>query len=223
MAELVLSNSKSTAKIGNFPANHGVTTRRFVNFGINENPMEREHNLLLMKLLNRNCFYKAITKHQAEISRVTLGGRIDNYISGDALICLRPENGLRPALIINTADCPAAFLTDAEKKFIAIVHTSRAETEMNIVGQTVHKLNEAYEIKPSEIIVGFWPGICRFCYPVNLRQEILDQLLDAGIDGLNIFIAENVCSAHSCLEGNFLFSSYRRDKNGERNAAYITF
>ena len=223
MAELVLSNSKSTAKIQGFPALHGITTRKFVNFGINENPMERENNLLLMKSVRANTFCKIITNHQGRILQANLNGRVDNYLTGDALFCLRPKNGLRPVLIANTADCPIIFLTDIDRSFIGIIHSGRVETEMNLVGGAINKLIKAFDIPPENIIVGLWPGICQYCYPVNFRQEILGQLLDAELDGLNIHTADKVCSAHYCLKNEPLFSSYRRDRNGERNAAFITF
>ncbi|MEA3398452.1 MAG: polyphenol oxidase family protein [Patescibacteria group bacterium] len=223
MTKLVLSNSKSLAKIQHFPATHGITTENFINFNNRQNSEETQKNLLLMKTVKGNSFYKAITRHEAKIIQVNLNGQIDNYFIGDALFCFRPKNNSRPVLITNTADCPIVFMTDVAENFVGIIHSGRQETEMNIVGKTIAKLGIIYDIQASEIIIGIWPGICQYCYPINLQKIIIGQLLEAGINGLDIHTAKNTCSAHSTYKNEFLFSSFRREKSENRNAAFITF
>jgi copper oxidase (laccase) domain-containing protein len=244
MNQLALLNENSIAKIPRFLIEHGITTNKFGNCGFSvkeNNNIEREQNLRLMRLVNASCFFKIVPEHKDRIKKVELTNKIINYLKCDALIyyCPLPKTQ-KPILISNTADCPVIFLADKDKHFIAIIHSGWRGTACNIVKQTIKKAESCFKINPKTIQVGIWGGICVSCYKVNydlekyfpnkiinghlnLRKIITEQLLDIGILSENIFLIDNSCSAHSLLDSNdFLFASYRRDKNHKRNAAFIT-
>ncbi len=203
-------------------------------------PLEKKQNLRLMKLVNASCFFKIVPEHKDRIIEVKTTSRVLNYLKCDAIICRRPPKSQKPVLISNTADCPIIFLSDKDKNFIAIIHSGWRGTVRNIVGQTVEKIKICFDAEVENVQAGIWGGICPYCYKVsndlkkyfpneivnghlNLRNIITKQLLNSGILPKNIFLTNNFCSAHSLDTNDFLFASYRRDKNQKRNAAFITF
>jgi copper oxidase (laccase) domain-containing protein len=239
MDRLVFSHNGCLAKISEFQAIHGITTNKFGDCGYNNN-LEKEQNLRLMKLNNASCFFKIIPEHKDKIKAIKPGEKICNWLECDSLICVRPQKQ-KPILISNTADCPIIFIVERHHKLISLVHSGWRGTALNIVAKTIEKIKICFEIKPTDLKVGVWGGICINCYKVSnelkryfpgkinnghldLREIIFGQLIKAQIPIENIFLPNNAyCSAHSWDTNGFLFASFRRDQNEFRNAAFITF
>jgi len=120
---------------------------------------------------------------------------------------------------------------------IAIIHSGRRGTELEIVPKTIEAIANHLCIKPGEISAGLYPGICEKCYEVgpeiakkfpsefvhdnhlNLRQMITEQIHYSGI--YQVLIRSPFCSYCSKENGEYAFRSHRREPDGKRNAVFI--
>jgi hypothetical protein len=130
-------------------------------------------------------------------------------------------------LAVFTADCLPIFLYDSKMPAIGLVHAGWRSTQENIIARIVDLMKEKFNTPIGKLMVGFGPGIRRCCYEVEKKfidffsfslmeknnRYYLDlvginkkQLLDLGVDHLNIFDS-GVCT--SCQNENFF--SYRKE------------
>lgn len=235
-SDFVLFEDNYMGNFPNFPAFNRLTTAKYGDCGYGYPTQEILRNERLTREAGCDNFYKIRAQHGAKV--LVVSPLTHNYCRCDGLIAF--NNGDNPALIANTGDCPILFLTDEGRNFIGLIHCGWHPLKKNIIGETYDILALA-GIDPARIMAAIWPGICAGCYEVgwefnayfpgkvskngrlDLAEIIHDQLEAAGTD--NIIMAEptKFCSAHTFSDGDFLFHSHRREKNGCRNAAVIAF
>jgi hypothetical protein len=154
--------------------------------------------------------------------------KLENAIKNcDALI----TNQKNIMLTILTADCVPILLFDPIQNAIGAVHAGWKGTQQEIVKKTVKKMQNEFNSKPSNLIVGIAPSIGKCCYEVdsNVAQHfekiknsytqkenkyMLDlslinqtQLIHAGVKEKNIELS-NICTA--CEVDQYF--SYRKEK-----------
>ena len=127
------------------------------------------------------------------------------------------------------ADCLPILLYDAQKKITAAVHAGWRGVASGIVRKTLQCMNEQWHTSPSSIYAFVGPSAGECCYEIgpetalhfkesilkernrrlylNLKEGVLLQLLDEGIQRMNIEIRPE------CTICNTMFHSYRRDGN----------
>ncbi|MBA4384247.1 MAG: peptidoglycan editing factor PgeF [Anaerolinea sp.] len=77
------------------------------------------------------------------------------HTKADAILTNKPEL----SLFMRFADCVPILLFDPVKKVVGSVHAGWKGTVNNIVGDAVKKLQEKYDVIPSDIIAGIGPSI----------------------------------------------------------------
>ncbi len=89
--------------------------------------------------------------------------RKEDYMAIDGLIT--NEKGITLTALF--ADCIPIFLIDPVKRAIGLAHSGRAGTRNHMARAMINKMSEVYGSKPSDIVAGVGPGICKKCYEVE--------------------------------------------------------
>jgi len=119
----------------------------------------------------------------------------------DALVAVRPN----VALGIHVADCAAVFFVDRHRRGIALAHSGRKGTELDIATRTLETLLQATGAGPADIIAQISPCIRPPNYEVDFAAQIRAQLAKAGVR-----------EVHDCMDCTFSdpgkYYSYRRER-----------
>lgn len=107
---------------------------------------------------NKVAFQKQV--HEDKITLVKSGGGCGE---SDALITTKKNLGLA----ISTADCPAIFIYDKEKKIICGVHSGWRGTSKKILKKTVTKLFNEHNSNPTDLLCYIAPSISQINYEVS--------------------------------------------------------
>lgn len=183
-------------------------------------------------LQNRRVFFSRLglsessvaTQNQIHGDNITFIDEGVNCGESDAMITDKPNLGLA----ISSADCPAIFLFDIEKKVIAAVHSGWRGTEKKIILKILNKLVRDFNSKPNNIAAYISPSISQKHYEVGEEVASLfdekysikknpkylldllrinrDLMLKFGLLKKNIQVS-SLCS----FEMKDLLHSYRRD------------
>jgi YfiH family protein len=183
-------------------------------------------------LQNRKFFFKRLgldeqtvtTQNQAHGDNVKFVDEGINCGECDAMITDKPHLGLA----VSTADCPAIFLFEIERKIIAAVHSGWRGTEKKILLKVLTLLTEDYKSNPKKIVAYISPSISQKNYGVgeevaalfeekysikkkskyllDLKRMNRDILLNFGLSKHNIQVS-SLCS----FEMQDFLHSYRRD------------
>ncbi len=70
-------------------------------------------------------------------------------------------------LVTAHADCVPLFFYDPVKQVVALAHSGWKGTVGKIGKVTVEKMSEAFGSKPTDILCGIGPSICKNCYEVS--------------------------------------------------------
>jgi polyphenol oxidase len=129
----------------------------------------------------------------------------------DALVTNDPQ----VVLGIYVADCCAVYFVDPVRSAIALAHSGRKGTELNIAGATVTLMNSVFGSEPPNLVVQLSPCIRPPFYEVDFAAEIRSQLKESGV--LQVFdCGENTGSDLQ------RFYSYRMEKGRTgRMLAYL--
>jgi len=149
-------------------------------------------------------------------------------------------------LLMCYADCVPIFILDPIKKAIALIHSGRRGTELELTLKTLNKMKKIFETNPHSCLAAIFPSIGPCCYNIKEQNKINDywlknkfndealsrknrsgrsldlrkanywQLIKAGLLEKNIFVNE-ICTA----DHPELFFSYRRDKGNTGRMAAI--
>ena len=111
---------------------------------------------------------------------------------------------------IAVADCAPVWIIEKNGKAAALVHSGRRGTEAGIVPKAIARLEQEFQILPSELIVTIGPCIRPPCYEVDFAQTIREQAAAAGVQ---IIQDEKICTA--CHPDRYY--SYRREKGAIGN------
>lgn len=131
-------------------------------------------------------------------------------------------------LSVTFADCLPIFYFVPAKNIIGLAHAGWRGAAKNLAAKMVQVLNQEFQVKAADILVGIGPHICQQHYQVgpevvqafseypkaldhgylDLEQVVKTQLLNAGV------LAANISSSNLCtFEREDLFFSFRRDKS----------
>ncbi|MFM8365092.1 MAG: polyphenol oxidase family protein [Verrucomicrobiota bacterium] len=119
----------------------------------------------------------------------------------DALVTTKP--GL--ALGIHVADCAAVYLVDRKHRGIALAHSGRKGTELDIATATLKALLEATGGEPADVVAQISPCIRPPRYEVDFAAEIRRQLARAGV------LEIHDCGICTHAEAD-VYYSYRREE-----------
>ena len=119
----------------------------------------------------------------------------------DALVTTR--RGL--ALGIHVADCAAIYFVDRHHRGIALAHSGRKGTELDIATATLETLLAVTGAEPADIVAQISPCIRPPHYEVDFASTIRAQLTRAGVLEIH--------DTHTCTFANSdLYYSYRREQ-----------
>jgi copper oxidase (laccase) domain-containing protein len=95
----------------------------------------------------------------------------DGLITMDRTVCLG----------IYVADCGPVYLVDPRRKAIALLHSGRKGTELEIPIIALKKMRDHFGCNPSDIVVQLGPCIRPPHYENDFAAAILDQCRAAGV------------------------------------------
>jgi polyphenol oxidase len=153
----------------------------------------------------------------------------DEVCSSAADIIMTNRNGL--AVAVQSADCVPLLFHDPASGAVAAAHAGWRGTAAGVAQSAVRAMAEHFGTRPADLVVAIGPSIGPCCYRVgdelpgrfgpagrrwfyrladgwmmNLWNANRDQLIDAGVGGENVHVAELCTAMHADL-----FDSYRRD------------
>jgi copper oxidase (laccase) domain-containing protein len=106
---------------------------------------------------------------------------------------------------IHVADCCAVYMVDPATPVIALVHSGRKGTELNIAGRTLDKMSERFGTKPGNVIVQLSPCIRPPHYEVDFAAEVSAQCRAKGVRSVHDEGENTACDLEQ-------FYSYRMEK-----------
>ena len=139
----------------------------------------------------------------------------------DAMISTLPGTGL----LIQQADCQAILLSAPQQGVIAAIHCGWQGSVLDIIGTTIRRLQEGYDVSPDSLFAVISPSLGPCCAEfIHYRTELppwmhdfqvqphffdfwaisRQQLLTAGL------LPEHIDIASICTRCNPQFFSYRR-------------
>jgi copper oxidase (laccase) domain-containing protein len=223
--------------LGSFPGKTGITTIFAGDFSKTNPSKEIIQDRQLTNYLGGDFYHKIYPVHG---DKIIFTDNCGAYQYCDALVSYQ-EKPKAEVLISITGDSPTIVLSARNQKLIAIIHSGWRETELKIVPKTFREIFKKTGIRPEEISVGIFRGICNECYEVkddvgkkfpesfknghlDLRHEIISQLFDLNVDASHLCCSGlGHCSYHSRDDFNrhVLFSHRRDPRNTDRNAVFI--
>ena len=84
-------------------------------------------------------------------------------------------------LVIRCADCAAVYIVDRATPAIALIHSGKKGTLANVVGNTVLRMQVAFDTRPRECFAFISPSIGPCHYEMDIWDGIERQLREAGV------------------------------------------
>lgn len=81
-------------------------------------------------------------------------------------------------LLMFYADCVPIFILDPVKKAIALVHSGRKGTELEITLKTLTRMVKIFETNPHSCLAAIFPSIGSCCYSIKEENKIDDYWLN---------------------------------------------
>ena len=152
------------------------------NVGDEENRVAENRKIILDSL---NIDYRTtITAQQVHKDKISLVRKEDKgkgafkYSKGiaqtDALITDIP--GI--PLLMCYADCVPIFILDPVKKAIALIHSGRKGTELELTLKALFKMKKIFETNPRSCLAAIFPSIGPCCYCIKEENKIDDYWLN---------------------------------------------
>jgi copper oxidase (laccase) domain-containing protein len=146
-------------------------------------------------------YFTAHQVHGADIAAVTADS--PRHLNGvDGLMTTVP--GLM--LGIHVADCGPVYLLDPVRRAIALLHSGKNGTALNISGRAIRLMQEHYGSRPEDLIVQLGPCIRVPQYDVDFASQILADCRAAGVPAGQV----HDCGTCTALHPD-LYYSYRRE------------
>ncbi|MGC6464655.1 MAG: polyphenol oxidase family protein [Akkermansiaceae bacterium] len=118
---------------------------------------------------------------------------------------------------IHVADCGVIYLLDTASGAIALLHSGKKGTELNILGKAVSAMTKTFETKPDNLVVVLGPCIRPPHYEIDFAATIRDQALAAGVPETQYHDCQ-LCTASDLSR----YYSYRLEKgNTGRHLALL--
>ncbi|MCS7049804.1 MAG: polyphenol oxidase family protein [Verrucomicrobiae bacterium] len=138
---------------------------------------------------------------QPHDNSVAVVSRPGCYLGVDALVTTQPNL----PLLIRVADCAAVYIVDPITPAVALAHSGKRGTLLNLVGATTQTLLACSRSTPSAWTALISPCIGPCHYEVDLWTLLERQLQEAGIGAVH-----NVRTCTACHLDRFY--SYRAEK-----------
>lgn len=106
---------------------------------------------------------------------------------------------------IHVADCGAVFIVDPVRRAIALVHSGKKGTELEIAPKAIATMSARFGSLPHDLVVQLGPCIRPPHYEIDFASEIIRQCQAAGVENVN---DSGICTACD-LERYY---SYRAEK-----------
>ncbi len=81
-------------------------------------------------------------------------------------------------LLMCYADCVPIFILDPIKKAIALIHSGRKGTELELTLKTLFKMKKIFETNPRSCLAAIFPSIGSCCYSIKEENRIDDYWLN---------------------------------------------
>jgi copper oxidase (laccase) domain-containing protein len=126
----------------------------------------------------------------------------DRHFAGcDGLIT--NQRGL--ALGVHVADCCAVYILDPARPAIALVHSGRKGTELEIAGKAIEQMAARFGSKPGDLIVQLSPCVRPPHYEIDFAAAIVEQCKSRGVAKIH---DSGICTACDLQS----YYSYRAEK-----------
>lgn len=188
---------------------HGFGTRRS---GNGRNPEDIKKYLQV----NNISYARFIDPDQQHTDNIVV---VDHSTSDLDLECcdglITQEQGA--VLTVITADCAPILYWDSAQEIIGISHNGRKGTEKELSKKMIHRFCDLGS-QPQDLHVAIGPCIGNCCYPVNLIEENVLQLISTGLqkDQVDFFPFCTKCDADR-------FFSYRGSADKQNFPEQFTF
>jgi YfiH family protein len=173
--------------------------------------------------------------HEAGIAGAPIGRRIPHT---DGIITGEPW-----PLLVTHADCFPVIVLEPDERAVALVHCGWRGSLEGILPRAVERLVQETGGRRSAMLAGIGPGICASCYEVG--EEVVQAAWDADLGShvssdasgggrrfdiggalveqlLGCGLAEDHMErVDRCSFEDTELASYRRDRNGVRNATVV--
>ncbi len=108
---------------------------------------------------------------------------------------------------IHVADCGAVYLADRTNGALALLHSGKKGTELNITGNAISRMKEEFDTQPANLTVVLAPCIRPPHYEIDFALQIREQALAAGV------LPEHFHDCGLCTASDLeRFYSYRLEK-----------
>jgi len=202
-------------------------------YGDTQGALENRKNFLSALGIDYRSLICAKQVHSKVITYVTEANKgsgaldYDNSVSDTDGFLTDKKN---TPIAILTADCLSVFVYDPARPAVGVFHAGWRGTEKNICGQGIRLMQDKFDSRPDELLVGFGPSIRVCCckmendfksnFPFGLINRngsvYMDialintrQLVDCGVKQSNIFDPE-ICT----FSENKDFFSFRKEAQG---------
>ncbi len=106
---------------------------------------------------------------------------------------------------IHVADCCAVYMVDPKTPAIALVHSGRKGSELNIAGRALDMMVERFGTDPASVVVQLSPCIRPPYYEVDFAAEVVAQCRAMGVRNIHDGGENTACDLEQ-------FYSYRMEK-----------
>lgn len=106
---------------------------------------------------------------------------------------------------VYVADCCALYLADREQRVVALVHSGRKGTELQIASKAISMIKKSFGVDPGDLVAQLSPCIRPPHYEVDFAADIIRQCRAAGVEEVH---DSGVCTA--CQLDRYY--SYRAEK-----------
>jgi polyphenol oxidase len=149
-----------------------------------------------------DAFATAKQVHGSEIRVIDSPFTRDHCFRGcDGLITDQPN----VCLGVYVADCCALYLADQNQRVVALVHSGRKGTELQIPSKAISLIKTRFGIEPHDLIAQLSPCIRPPHYELDFAGDIIRQCRAAGVEEIH---DSGVCTACN-LDAYY---SYRAEK-----------
>lgn len=166
----------------------GVSRIPFDNLNLAHNVGDKESRVaenrkIILDALSIN-YRTVVTAQQVHKDKITVVKKEDKgkgafkyskeIVQCDALITETP--GI--PLLMCYADCVPILILDPVKKAIALVHSGRRGTELELTLKTLFKMKKIFETNPHSCLAAIFPSIGPCCYSIKEQNKINDYWLN---------------------------------------------
>ena len=166
----------------------GVSRTPFDNLNLGYNVSDKESRVAENRKIILDALsidYRAVvTAQQIHKDKITVVKKEDKskrafkcskgIAQSDALITDIP--GI--PLLMCYADCVPIFILDPVKKAIALIHSGRRGTELELTLKTLFKMKKIFETSPHSCLAAIFPSIGPCCYSIKEENKIDDYWLN---------------------------------------------